>query len=124
MLCVMACVTLCVILAVLPGNREAGGTASGSPASNNEPNWINRAGSFHLHVSAPLLGALRTLLSSCLLPSAAPPGDWEAVGHMMAMHGLGGYYDIILTAETIYSRESQARLLSCIKQVRRLTLDK
>uniref|UniRef100_A0A383V6Z2 protein-histidine N-methyltransferase n=1 Tax=Tetradesmus obliquus TaxID=3088 RepID=A0A383V6Z2_TETOB len=44
-------------------------------------------------------------------------GDWEAVGHMMAMHGLGGYYDIILTAETIYSRESQARLLSCIKQV-------
>ncbi|KAF6259139.1 hypothetical protein COO60DRAFT_1514683 [Scenedesmus sp. NREL 46B-D3] len=44
-------------------------------------------------------------------------GDWEAVGHMMAMHGLGGYYDIILTAETIYSPESQARLLSCIKQV-------
>jgi hypothetical protein len=37
---------------------------------------------------------------------------------MMAMHGLGGYYDVILTAETIYSPESQARLLSCIKQVR------
>jgi hypothetical protein len=39
---------------------------------------------------------------------------------MMAMHGLGGYYDIILTAETIYKPESQARLLSCIKQVRQM----
>eukprot|EP00878_Enallax_costatus_P021358 GHUV01022607.1.p1 GENE.GHUV01022607.1~~GHUV01022607.1.p1 ORF type:complete len:240 (+),score=47.92 GHUV01022607.1:893-1612(+) len=44
-------------------------------------------------------------------------GDWEATGSMLAMHGLGGYYDIILTAETIYNQEGQERLLSCIKQV-------
>jgi hypothetical protein len=30
---------------------------------------------------------------------------------------MGGYYDIILTAETIYNEDSQQRLLDCIKQV-------
>eukprot|EP00879_Flechtneria_rotunda_P004231 GHRR01004479.1.p1 GENE.GHRR01004479.1~~GHRR01004479.1.p1 ORF type:complete len:304 (+),score=70.11 GHRR01004479.1:120-1031(+) len=44
-------------------------------------------------------------------------GDWQAVGQMLAMSGLGGHYDIILTAETIYSLESQEHLLGCIKQV-------
>jgi hypothetical protein len=58
------------------------------------------------------------LINNDSLLRTACAGDWEAVGHMMAMHGLGGYYDVILTAETIYSPESQARLLSCIKQVR------
>lgn len=44
-------------------------------------------------------------------------GDWETAGSMLAKHGLGGYYDIILTAETIYNQEGQERLLGCIKQV-------
>eukprot|EP00877_Chromochloris_zofingiensis_P011655 jgi/Chrzof1/6743/Cz19g07140.t1 len=44
-------------------------------------------------------------------------GDWMAVGQLLTSQGLGGYYDIILTAETIYNQESQERLLECIKQV-------
>jgi len=45
-------------------------------------------------------------------------GDWAAVGQLLSIQGMGGFYDIILTAETIYNEESQQRLLSCIKQVR------
>lgn len=44
-------------------------------------------------------------------------GDWAAVGQLLSIQGMGGFYDIILTAETIYNEESQQRLLSCIKQV-------
>jgi len=44
-------------------------------------------------------------------------GDWLALGNYLAKGGRGGYYDIVLTAETIYSEESQIRLLECIKQV-------
>jgi hypothetical protein len=44
-------------------------------------------------------------------------GDWAAVGQLLASQGMGGYYDIILTAETIYNEDSQQRLLDCIKQV-------
>jgi hypothetical protein len=40
------------------------------------------------------------------------------VGQLLAQCGLGGFYDVILTAETIYSEASQERLLQCIKQVR------
>ncbi len=32
--------------------------------------------------------------------------------------GLGGHYDLILTSESIYSVQSQRRLIECIKQVR------
>lgn len=52
-----------------------------------------------------------------LLPRITTTGDWAAVGELLASQGLGGYYDIILTAETIYNEESQYRLLACIKQV-------
>jgi hypothetical protein len=45
-------------------------------------------------------------------------GDWASVGQLLASQGMGGYYDVILTAETIYNEESQQRLLDCIKQVR------
>lgn len=44
-------------------------------------------------------------------------GDWAAVGQLLASQGMGGYYDVILTAETIYNEDSQQRLLDCIKQV-------
>jgi hypothetical protein len=44
-------------------------------------------------------------------------GDWLALGNYLAKGGRGGYYDIVLTAETIYNEESQIRLLECIKQV-------
>lgn len=44
-------------------------------------------------------------------------GDWAAVGQLLASQGMGGYYDMILTAETIYNEDSQQRLLDCIKQV-------
>lgn len=46
-------------------------------------------------------------------------GDWAAVGQLLSSHGMGGFYDIILTAETIYNEDSQQRLLDCIKQVGR-----
>ena len=45
-------------------------------------------------------------------------GDWSTLGSLMASQNLGGSYDIILSAETIYSSESQQQLFDCIKQVR------
>jgi hypothetical protein len=48
---------------------------------------------------------------------AVSAGDWAAVGQLLSSQGMGGYYDIILTAETIYNEDSQQRLLDCIKQV-------
>lgn len=44
-------------------------------------------------------------------------GEWMEVGDLMTTGHLGGYYDIILTSETIYSTDSQATLLECIKRV-------
>mmetsp|Transcript_29020 Transcript_29020/g.64017 ORF Transcript_29020/g.64017 Transcript_29020/m.64017 type:complete len:307 (-) Transcript_29020:2360-3280(-) len=44
-------------------------------------------------------------------------GDWLNIGEYLTSQGFGGYYDIILTSESVYSLESQRRLLECIKQV-------
>ncbi|KAF8072381.1 Histidine methyltransferase 1-like protein [Scenedesmus sp. PABB004] len=44
-------------------------------------------------------------------------GDWADVGCALAARGLGGHYDLVLAAETIYSLDSNAALLECIKQV-------
>ncbi len=44
-------------------------------------------------------------------------GDWGTLGSLMASENLGGSYDIILSAETIYNLESQQQLFDCIKQV-------
>lgn len=44
-------------------------------------------------------------------------GDWLGVGGLLTRMHMGGYYDIILTSETLYSLESQEALLECIKQV-------
>jgi hypothetical protein len=46
-----------------------------------------------------------------------PPGDWLAVGSLLSSKGLDAYYDLVLTAETIYSQHGATRLLECIKQV-------
>ena len=45
-------------------------------------------------------------------------GDWSSLGSLMASENLGGTYDMIISAETIYSLESQEQLFNCIKQVR------
>ncbi|KAF5832094.1 hypothetical protein DUNSADRAFT_12168 [Dunaliella salina] len=44
-------------------------------------------------------------------------GDWSSVGELLTNQGLGGHYDLILTAESIYNPNSQSQLLECIKQV-------
>lgn len=36
---------------------------------------------------------------------------------LSTLQGLGGHYDLILASETLYSLDSQLRLLECIKQV-------
>lgn len=46
-------------------------------------------------------------------------GDWRAVGELLAAKGLAASYDLILTAETIYSPQGAARLLECIKRALR-----
>lgn len=45
-------------------------------------------------------------------------GDWSSLGSLLASENLGGTYDMIISAETIYSLESQQQLFDCIKQVR------
>jgi hypothetical protein len=65
----------------------------------------------HIHLQHVLLW-LR--LASLVL---SPAGDWLALGPLLSQAGQGGYYDLILSAETIYSTDSQQRLLTCMKQV-------
>lgn len=43
-------------------------------------------------------------------------GDWAAVSSKLHASQLGGFYDYIFTAETIYSQRGQECLLDCIKQ--------
>ncbi|MEW5301652.1 MAG: hypothetical protein WDW36_004499 [Sanguina aurantia] len=51
------------------------------------------------------------------LPTRFFTGDWACVGECLTGKGFGGHYDVILTSESIYSLESQERLLECIKQL-------
>ena len=44
-------------------------------------------------------------------------GSWATLPQLLEKEGLLGGYDIILSAETIYSMDSQRQLLACIKQV-------
>lgn len=43
-------------------------------------------------------------------------GEWSSLGSLLASENLGGTYDMIISAETIYSLESQQQLFNCIKQ--------
>lgn len=45
------------------------------------------------------------------------PGDWASLPKALQLQGLLAGYDCILSAETIYSLDSQQSLLHCIKQV-------
>lgn len=46
-----------------------------------------------------------------------PAGDWLSLGSLLGHVGLGASYDLVLTAETIYSPSGALKLLECIKQV-------
>ncbi len=56
-------------------------------------------------------GALSNVSPQCCA------GSWAGLPKLLQEEGLLGTYDIILSAETIYSIESQRHLLDCIKQV-------
>jgi hypothetical protein len=45
-------------------------------------------------------------------------GDWTELCSLLGTLGLAGTYDIVLTAESIYSLEGSRKLLQCIKKVR------
>ncbi|MEW5310908.1 MAG: hypothetical protein WDW38_002662 [Sanguina aurantia] len=59
----------------------------------------------------------RTPQQRSRLPTRFFTGDWACVGECLTGKGFGGHYDVILTSESIYSLESQERLLECIKQL-------
>ncbi len=44
-------------------------------------------------------------------------GDWAGLPRLLKTEGLLGTYDIVLSAETVYSLDSQQQLLNCIRQV-------
>ena len=44
-------------------------------------------------------------------------GSWAGLPGLLQTRGLLGTYDLVLSAETIYSTESQQQLLDCMKQV-------
>jgi hypothetical protein len=50
-------------------------------------------------------------------PPVLAAGSWAALPELLDREGLCGAYDIVLSAETIYSLDSQRQLLACIKQV-------
>lgn len=52
-------------------------------------------------------------------PPLHPRACAQRVGELLTGLGYGGHYDLILSSETIYSVQSQERLLECIKQVGR-----
>ncbi len=56
--------------------------------------------------------------SDCCHAVAVFLGDWASLPDALKAAGLLGGYDCILSAETIYSLDSQQSLLQCIKQVR------
>ncbi|EIE22097.1 hypothetical protein COCSUDRAFT_83488, partial [Coccomyxa subellipsoidea C-169] len=43
-------------------------------------------------------------------------GDWAGLPRLLKTEGLLGTYDIVLSAETVYSLDSQQQLLNCIRQ--------
>ena len=57
--------------------------------------------------------------SSTSEPSPPPcryfAGSWEALPAALAARGLAGGYDVVLTAETLYSLEAMASLYRCIR---------
>lgn len=55
-------------------------------------------------------------------PTMVCAGSWAGLPDLLQSEGLLGTYDIVLSAETIYSTDSQQQLLDCIKQVQLITL--
>ena len=46
-------------------------------------------------------------------------GDWGALADLLEQRGLAGTYDVVLSAETIYSLDSMRSLYECIVRVSR-----
>ena len=44
-------------------------------------------------------------------------GDWSQLGELLAAGGGAGSFDLVVSAETVYSPPSTRALLACIKQV-------
>ena len=63
-------------------------------------------------------------LQACQGPAAPPPraryfaGGWAELPALLQGVGLAGAYDMVLSAETLYSPGSHAALYQCILQVR------
>ena len=51
-----------------------------------------------------------------LAPARFISGDWGMLGQLLSSLGLAQSFDLVVSAETIYSTESMTALLTCIKQ--------
>jgi hypothetical protein len=43
-------------------------------------------------------------------------GDWGLLGQLLSSLGLAHSFDVVVSAETIYTTESMTALLTCVKQ--------
>lgn len=50
-------------------------------------------------------------------PARFLAGDWALLGPLLSSLGLANSFDLVVSAETIYSEASMTALFACIKQV-------
>lgn len=74
----------------------------------------------HLLTMPNVLANLRVWSAQHTLPPQRPvrffSGSWDGLAGLLEQKGLAGSYDLVLTAETIYSPEATRSLLQCIKR--------
>mmetsp|Transcript_29426 Transcript_29426/g.53999 ORF Transcript_29426/g.53999 Transcript_29426/m.53999 type:complete len:329 (-) Transcript_29426:1086-2072(-) len=88
--------------------RSGANPSLANNVADSNPN-THLSNSFHFTpFTSPLVGSGSTHYFS---------GDWGAVGELLTMRGLGGAYDVILAAETIYNPQTARRFLEIIKQL-------
>lgn len=87
--------------------------------------YADGASTAQIHQSAPgqqldgdTAAAHTRQTSTCMPASRFFAGDWGGLPEFLQQEGLLGSYDLVLTAETIYSPASLQPLLDCIVAVR------
>ncbi|CAI7760067.1 unnamed protein product [Closterium sp. NIES-54] len=91
-----------------------------APASTGGSKEVKQARHSRVHIQPPPPATHMPLDGASGMPSfCASPGGTSALGHGGGRAGGGGGgYDIIMTAETVYSPRSMAKLLALVSKVR------
>lgn len=67
-------------------------------------------------VWTPCISHVYQHLQAAVAPARYFAGDWGLLGQLLFSLGLAHSFDVVVSAETIYTTESMTALLTCIKQ--------